>query len=124
MTTWDIHIFNADENQDFLDDLANFYEDENYEDLVDTLVDICTLADSNGYANADEAANAACAATIAAIWAGAPFSAAEAVEDYPFIKGVGESPSDELIEHAGTVLEHVAEEEENYDLDVFLEALS
>ena len=69
-------------------------------------------------ANLDEAL---CAATIAAIWAGAPFSAGEVADTYTFIREMRGSGSDQLREVALDVLENADVDE---DLDVYIEALT
>lgn len=106
-----------DVNVDFLDELANLDD----EDIVEAVSDACALATSGDAISADEERNAQAAATIAAIWAGAPFSAGEVVSSYPFIRGLAGSGDEALNEHALEILEAV---EEDYDLEAFIEALS
>ena len=63
------------------------------------------------------------AATIAAIWSGAPFSAGEIVDSYPFIRSASAEIDEKLAEAAVSVLE-AAETEDDQDVDPFVEALS
>lgn len=72
MSTWDEHIFTSDVNVEFLDELISLEED----DIIEAIRDAIVLATDDSGATEDEEQNALAAATIAAIWAGAPFSAA------------------------------------------------
>lgn len=116
MSTWDHDVFTSDVNADFLDELAGLDD----EDIVEAVRDAIMLA-AGGDASDDENANGLAAATIAAIWAGAPFSAGDVVESYPFIRGLVGSGDEALNEKAAGLLEEV---EEDYDLEAFIEALS
>ena len=107
MSTWDENIFSTDLNVDFLDEMANLDE----EGVIRAVEDACEVAHSKPKLSEEEEQNAQAAATIAAIWAGAPFSAGEVVG----------SGSETLTENALEVLENV---EEEYDLEPFIEALS
>ncbi len=117
MSTWDEDIFNTDLNVDFLEEMANLDE----EGVIRAVEDACEVAHSKPQLSEEEEQNAQAAATIAAIWAGAPFSAGEVVEDYPYIRELVGSGSETLTENALEVLENV---EEEYDLEAFIEALS
>ena len=117
MSSWDEDIFADDINVDFLDELANLDD----EDIVESVSDACALATNGNSVSEEEQRNALAAATIAAIWAGAPFSAGEIVSSYPFIRELAGSGSEELNEQALELLEGV---EEDYDLEAFIEALS
>ena len=117
MSSWDEEIFSTDLNVDFLDELANLDE----EGVIRAVQDACEVARSKNDLTEEEQLNAHAAATIAAIWAGAPFSASETVEDYPYIRELVGSGSETLTENALEVLENV---EEEYDLEAFIEALS
>ena len=115
MSTWDIEIFSREANTDFLDELATLDD----EDIVEAVEDSCKLVLSSTKLSAEEQENGLCAATIAAIWAGAPFSASEVADEYPFLR-------EELSEAASAVLEAARDEtEEDSDLDIepFIEAL-
>ena len=117
MSSWDEEIFSTDLNVDFLDELANLDE----EGVIRAVQDACEVARSKNDLTEEEQLNAHAAATIAPIWAGAPFSASETVEDYPYIRELVGSGSETLTENALEVLENV---EEEYDLEPFIEALS
>lgn len=117
MSSWDEDIFADEANVDFLDELADLEDEE----IVAAVDDACALATSGEAQTEEEQRNALAAATIAAIWAGAPFSAGEVVEDYPFIRDLAGSGSETLNENALELIEGV---EEDYDLEPFIEALS
>lgn len=117
MSTWDEDVFQRDANVDFLDELASLEDDE----VVEAVRDAVVLASAGQAASEDEQENGLAAATIAAIWAGAPFSAGDVVSSYPFIRGLAGSGDEELNEQALSLLEAV---EDDYDLEAFLEALS
>ena len=117
MSAWDQTIFAVDVNVDFLDELAELDEDA----IVEAVEDICMLVARQSGASEDDCQNALCAATIAAIWAGAPYSAGDVAERYPFIRRHHGEVSEELGEAAAEVLETVSDDEE---VEEFLEALS
>lgn len=120
MSTWDREIFSDETNADFLDELARLEPD----DIPEAVLDAVLLA--NGSAASDEEiANGRAAATIAAIWAGAPFSAGEIAETYPFIRSNPGEMSEQLAETAAAVLEAAAEDGDfEADLEQFIEALA
>ena len=117
MTTWDETIFSSDDNVAFLDELAALDDAE----AVEAVRDAVTLAAQGDIETDEEESTGLAAATIAAIWAGAPFSAGKTVEDYPFIRDLAGSGDEDLNEKAAELLEGV---EGDFDLDPFLEALS
>ena len=117
MGAWDDAIFSEEVNVDFLDELASLDE----EDVLEAVEDACTVVAKQDSATDDEVKNALCAATIAAIWAGAPFSAGEVADTYTFIREMRGAGSDQLREVALDVLENADVEE---DLDVYIEALT
>lgn len=117
MSTWDLAIFNEDANVDFLDDLA----DMDIEETVEAVHDACLLALDKDNATDDELLNGQAAATIAAIWAGAPFSAGEIADTYSFLRASSVELDEKLIDAAVAVLEDVDSER---DVDQFIEALS
>ena len=117
MGTWDMKIFAKDTNVDFLNELSGL-EDE---DIIEAIEDACKLVLSETKVSVDEQQNGFCAATIAAIWAGAPYSAGDVVDEYPFIRELAGSGSEELNAAASEVLEKIEVDE---DLDVYLEALN
>ncbi|WP_394281303.1 DUF4259 domain-containing protein [Corynebacterium sp.] len=117
MSTWDDEIFAEDINVDFLDELAELDDEE----VVEAVSDACLLAANQDNATEDELLNGQAAATIAAIWAGAPFSAGDVAEEYPFIRSLMGEGSEALAEAAVTVLENV---DTDHDIDQFIEALA
>ena len=116
MSTWDEQIFTVDANTDFLDELVDLDFDEVFEAVRDAV-----LLAAKQDPSEDELLNGEAAATIAAIWAGAPFSASETVEDYPYIRDLVGTVDDTLTENALEILDTV---EEDYDVEPFIEALS
>lgn len=117
MSTWDETVFSEDDNVAFLDELAALDD----ADCVQAVRDAVTLAAQGDVSSPEEENNGYAAATIVAIWAGAPFSAGKTVEEYPFIRDLSGSGDEELNEKAAELLEEV---DEDYDLDSFLEALA
>ncbi|MEJ5928391.1 DUF4259 domain-containing protein [Corynebacterium sp. H128] len=117
MGAWDIAIFANESNVDFLDEIATL----DSEDIVEAIDDAVALVASNKAVNEEEVANGLLAATIAAIWAGAPFSAGEIAENYPFVRELAGSGSELLRERSAAILEEADTEE---DLEVYLEALN
>lgn len=117
MSAWDLAIFNEDANVDFLDDLA----DMDHEETVEAVRDACLLAVDKDNATDDELLNGQAAATIAAIWAGAPFSAGEIADTYSFIRASSVELDEKLVDAAAAILEDVDSEQ---DVDQFIEALS
>lgn len=120
MSTWDQEIFADDANVDFLDELVDLESEE----ILEAVNDAVLLAAGEDPTD-EELANGRAAATMAAIWAGAPFSAGEAAEAYPFIRSNPGEISDQLAESAIAVLEAAAEDTgSDTDIDQFIEALS
>lgn len=117
MAAWDVAIFTDERNADFLDDISAL----DAEDIVEAVEDAINLVAKQDAATDEEQANGLLAATIAAIWAGAPFTAGEIAENYPFVRELIGEGSDGMGETAATLLEEADTEE---DLDVFLEALA
>lgn len=117
MSTWDLAIFNEDTNVDFLDDL----DDMDIDEAVEAVRDACLLALDKDKATEDEILNGQAAATIAAIWAGAPFSAGEVADTHSFLRASSVELDDKLIDAAVAILEDVDSEQ---DVDQFVEALS
>lgn len=117
MGAWDMKIFAEDVNVDFLDELSALDD----EDIVEAIEDACKLVLSQTNVSNDDELNGLCAATIAAIWAGAPYSAGDVVTEYPFIRDLSGYGGDELYAVASEVLERA---EVDDDLDVYLEALN
>lgn len=117
MSTWDASIFAEEANVDFLDDLAELDDD----DIVEAIRDACLLVVKQPGASEEDRQNGLAAATIAAIWAGAPFSAGEVAESYPYIRALVGSSDEELNAAAAELLEGV---DTDADLDQFTEALT
>lgn len=117
MGSWDKEIFAREENIDFLDELIDLEDEE----IVEAIHDACLLARDNERASEEELSNGLAAATVAAIWSGAQYSAVETVEAYPFIRDLAGSAGESLREVASEVLEEADTEE---DLEVYLEALT
>ncbi|WP_165165460.1 DUF4259 domain-containing protein [Corynebacterium qintianiae] len=117
MSAWDKDILSDDVNIEFLDELADLDPD----DIVEAVRDAVLLAANPESAKADEISNGRAAATIAAIWAGAPFSAGDVADAYPFIRSIDADIDETLAEAAISVLENVDTEE---DIDQYIEALS
>lgn len=121
MGAWDTEVLNADINEDFLDELSSLEG----EDLVEGVVDAIMLVAKGNATSDEEEANGVCAATIAAIWAGAPYSASDAIDTYPFIvdpeTDITESVFESIAEPAADILENADTEQ---DLEVYIEALN
>ncbi|WP_087116074.1 DUF4259 domain-containing protein [Corynebacterium urinipleomorphum] len=117
MSTWDLAIFNEDANVDFLDDLA----DMDHEETVEAVRDACLLALDKDNATDEELLNGQAAATIAAIWAGAPYSAGEIADTHSFIRASSVELDEKLVDAAVAILEDIDSEQ---DVDQFIEALS
>jgi len=128
MSTWDREIFSADENADFLDELAQLEPEE----VLEAVNDAVLLAADGASASEEETLNGRAAATIVAIWSGAPFSAGEIADAYPFIRSNPGEISEQLSEAAAAVLEAAQADgtdaaeatEATEDIDQFLEALA
>lgn len=120
MSTWDTEVFSAEANVDFLDDLAELETEE----IVDAVRDAVLLASSDT-ATQEEIDNGRAAATIAAIWAGAPFSAGEVADSYEFIRGGVADVDEQLATAASALLEDVGgDTDTDADTEQFIEALS
>ncbi|MDY6049003.1 MAG: hypothetical protein SPI77_00280 [Corynebacterium sp.] len=121
MGAWDLAIFTAPDNEEFLDELASLEG----EDLVTGVLDAVLLVTKQNSQKMEDRVNAQVAATIAALWNGAPYSASDAIEAYPFLLDpdydVEEDTMDELREASIEVLEDADTDE---DLDTYIEALS
>jgi hypothetical protein len=123
MSTWDNSVFAEEAATDFLDEC----DELDRSDFVAALVDACTVALNHAARGSSDFRTGLCAATVAAIWAGAPFTAADAVDDHPQIRsGIGECP-EELQEVALQLLDRELEttgEDAPEGLETFVEALS
>lgn len=121
MSTWDSVIFNEDVVLELFEEVEALEGDER----ADVLLDACKLA--VGGAEEDEVRAGLGAATVAAIWCGAPYSAGDIVTDNPFIReGIGDCP-EELREAAAEVFdEHIEDlpEEQRESAEDFAEAVN
>jgi len=117
VSTWDEEIFRVEANADFLDEIA----DLDGEEVIDAVRDAVLLAANQDSPTEDELLNGQAAATITAIWCGAPFSAGEIAEAYPFIRLRPDDIDESLINAAAGLLEDADTEA---DLEQFLEALA
>lgn len=101
MSSWDESVF-ADENSvDFLDEC----DELEGLDLVQALQDACTVALNHAAPGDPDHTTGLCAATVAAIWSGAPFTAAEVADGHPLVRARIGSCSDTLQEVALQVLD-------------------
>lgn len=121
MSTWDSIIFSSDAVIDLLEEVSVLEDD----DLSGALLDACRLA--AGDADDDEVRAGLGAATVAAIWSGAPFSAGQLVDEYPFIReGIGSCP-EELREAAAETFDVLVPglpEDEQEAVEDFAEAVN
>lgn len=123
MSTWDEHIFHDEDNIEFLDDLAEL----DPEDLFEALEDAVTLAIRHSAPGEVEYANGLCAASVAAIWCGAPFSSATVADEHPFVRAYIGQCSDSLQEQAGALLDKEMEragDDAPEGLETFAEAVA
>ncbi|MGP9724090.1 hypothetical protein ACT3SZ_08755 [Corynebacterium sp. AOP40-9SA-29] len=129
MSTWDETVFADDTNTEFLADC----DDLEGAALAEGLRDACALAldtDAGGATGRGvdpDYINGLCAATVAAIWSGAPFTSATVADEHPFIReGIGQCP-DDLQEVALEVLDRELEsagDDAPDGLETVVEALS
>lgn len=117
MSSWDIAILGEEDNIDFLDELSELENDE----ILEAVRDACLLVLKQPNVTEVERLNGLAAATIAAIWAGAPFSAGDVADSYPFIRALTGSGDEALNAAASELLETVEEDE---DVEAFTEALA
>lgn len=117
MSTWDVAILGEEDNIDFLDELSDLENNE----ILEAVRDACLLVLKQPNVTEVERLNGLAAATIAAIWAGAPFSAGDVADSYPFIRALIGSGDEALNVAAAELLETVEEDE---DVEAFTEALA
>ncbi|AZA12912.1 DUF4259 domain-containing protein [Corynebacterium choanae] len=117
MEPWDEEIFQEEVVVDFLDELSDLEED----DIVQAVDDALVTTVKDPHVTADDLLVGQAAATITAIWSGAPYSAGDVVEEYPFIRSLTDQATDAMQQLAFTILEQV---DTDSDLDSFLEALT
>lgn len=116
MTTWAREIFTEEVNADFFAEITDLDRD----DIIEAIRDAVVLGNSETASN-DEFYIGLAAATVVAIWAGAPYSDADVIEEYPFIRELIGTSDESLTELALELLESA---ETELDLDFYLEALS
>lgn len=123
MSVWDEIIFHDEDNIEFLDELV----DMEHEDIAEALEDAVTLALRHANSGEVEYTNGLCAASVAAIWCGAPFSSATIADEHPFVRQyIGNCP-DSLQEQASTLLDKELDERGDdapEGLETFSEALT
>lgn len=126
MSNWDESIFLQEDNADFLDELADLDGPE----IAGALVDAVNVALREEQSGSVDYSVGLCAATVAAIWCGAPFSTATVADDHPFIRAhIGECPAN-LQEVALQLMDGEMERREDEEdleaegLETFVEALS
>ena len=123
MSSWDETVFSDETNTDFLDDCVDLEE----LDLMEMLEDACSSALNLARPGETDYVNGLCAASVAAIWCGAPFSASDVVSDYPFIRRyIGDCP-ESLQEAALQVLDRELDDsgaDAPEGLETYVEALS
>ncbi|KGM18496.1 MULTISPECIES: DUF4259 domain-containing protein [Corynebacterium] len=123
MSSWDEYIFAEQDNIDFLDELADLDE----QDLYEALEDAVNLGLRTESPDDVEYLNGLCAASVAAIWSGAPFSSGVVAEDYSFIRSHIGSCETSLQELSAQLLDKELERagDEAYEgLETYAEALS
>lgn len=123
MSNWDEYIFHDDDNVEFLDELV----DLDQVDLFEALEDAVTLALRHAQPGDVEYLNGLCAASVAAIWCGAPFSSATVADDHPFVRQYIGQCDDKLQEQSSLLLDKELEnqgESAQEGLETFVEALT
>lgn len=123
MSVWDEVIFQDEDNIEFLDELV----DMDQQDIEEALEDAVTLALRHASPGEVEYSNGLCAASVAAIWCGAPFSSATIADEHPFVRLYIGQCSDSLQERASTLLDRELElrgEDAPEGLETFSEALT
>ncbi|RAV33510.1 DUF4259 domain-containing protein [Corynebacterium heidelbergense] len=124
MSSWDEQVFTGEDNVDFLDDLVDLDET----DLHEALEDAITIALKQASRGDVDYAQGLCAASIAAVWCGAPFSSTAVTEAHPFVREyIGDCP--ETLQQAAFQLleaEFEAQGEDNLveGLETYVEAVS
>ncbi|QFQ02956.1 hypothetical protein CUROG_08040 [Corynebacterium urogenitale] len=123
MSNWDEYIFHDDDNIEFFDELIDLEP----ADLFEALEDAVTLALRHSEPGDVEYLNGLCAASVAAIWCGAPFSSASVADEHPFVREYIGQCSDKLQEQSSLLLDKELENqgEAAYEgLETFAEALT
>ena len=121
MGAWDAEILNGEINEDFLEELSTLEGD----DVVEGVMDAVLLVSKGNAETEQDIANGECAATIAAIWMGAPYSSSDATQTYEFIVDPGVEIADDVVEELTQAASEVLENSETeLDLDAYIEALN
>lgn len=117
MSGWETEVFSYDLNQDFLDELADLDGEDAIGGAVTDALEIA-LGDSP---REDDLVLGQAAATILAIWAGAPYGFGDTLSAYSFIRELIGYGDEEIRERAAAFLETIDTEE---DLEPYLDALA
>lgn len=123
MSSWDEYIFEEQDNEEFLDELVDLDE----QDLYEAIEDAVNLGLRAGSHDDVEYLNGLCAASVAAIWCGAPFSTGAVTDEYPFIREHIGSCETSLQELSGQLLDKELErtgDDAPEGLETYSEALS
>lgn len=123
MSNWDEYIFHDDDNIEFFDELIDLEP----ADLFEALEDAVTLALRHSEPGDVEYLNGLCAASVAAIWCGAPFSSASVADEHPFVREYIGQCSDKLQEQSSLLLDKELENQGEAafeGLETFAEALT
>ena len=123
MSGWDEYIFKESDNIEFLEELTDLDDQDLYEAIEDAVNLALRTEDSDDV----EYLNGLCAASITAIWSGAPFSSAVVAEDYQFIREHIGSCETSLQELSAQLLDKELErvgDEAFEGLETYAEALS
>lgn len=134
MTTWDEKILKNGDVQEFLEELQAEFQDAGSGDgllgATTALSDAVVFAHKQAARSEGEYAVGLAAATVAAIWCGAPYSVPELVEEFPVIRA-GSGQCEPMLQENSTLLldsEISALESEGAEvpegLETYLEALS
>ncbi len=123
MSSWDEYILQEEINQDFMADISALDDDE----LQEAVMDSITIALDQSDPGDPEYLTGLCAASVAAIWNGAPFSATDVADEFPLIRDhIGRCP-EELQERALQLLDTELEKlgsEAPEGLETYVEAVS
>lgn len=123
MSVWDEVVFHDESNIEFLDELVDLDQEEISTALEDSVI----LALRHAEPGDVEFTNGLCAASVAAIWCGAPFSSAVIADEYPFVREfIGQCP-DTLQEQASLLLDQELDsrgDDAPEGLETFSEALT
>lgn len=123
MSTWDTHIFSDEASVELLRDV----DDLEAEELMEALQDAVTIASDQATPGQSDYTQGLCAASIAAVWCGAPFAASNLASEHAFVRAyIGRCP-EELQEAAFELLDaELARlgEDSPEGLDTYAEAVS